>query len=370
MARPRDDHLGPPFEELPPPGLLDVPGAGGRAGSIRLGPDYAPGPIRQTRISLAPGLRAITGQKVVLGPQDPTRATGFVGWEEVLLDLPGRQIRARVCYPAQGPDRFGQVIEGEGAPLARAFGGWPVVALVHGYSPTSIWFDDEEALCPGVELGESGAIDLFARWTTIQRGLARVGYVSIAPDMSFRDPRQGGSGSPVENVVGWLLATEPWGSLVDAGRLGLAGHSVGALEAARAARTLDAKALALVAPVPDDFEPSHFEDLDSATLTIGSTDDTNGDSSAVYADATAPRHLVLLGWYSHFAYFDGVCSRSLPDDARIQRARTLRALRRFFDRYLLGTGRADLGLRPDPPGTPGIERVCQDLGDGSECDPP
>lgn len=386
MARRHED---PPIED---PGVEPRPqrqprdrAAPSRVGSIRVGPGGSrPAELRQTRITTAPGLPATSARRFAIGPDVDGAASGLVGWqtvEDLPLDLPDghREIAAIVSYPARrNVDAFGRVLEGFSP--AVTLGGWPVVVLVHGIAPSKLGLDDRDAPC-GERLVEGQPIGLYARWHSTQRDLARAGYVSIAPDMSWRDPpfvtdTARGSPEAVEAVRQWVLTAERSvaAPVCDSTRVGFVGHSLGAHEVDQVAVEQGAQATAVLAPVPniDEFGQEVMGHLlyplPANNLVVGSRSDAvNGSPVSVYRRADSPRHMLLIEHASHYAFLDGLCGsgmtdRRTPEDAGVQRSLARRALLAFLDRYLRGLPIPDdLGLGADEPG---VDSICFDDGQG------
>jgi hypothetical protein len=346
---------------FPLPPVRDTTGRG-RAGGIRVGPNAAQaGTQRQIAFSVAPDLPVFAARRFAVGPHADSEATGRAGWRLIGADE-GLGNPAVVYYPAAVfIDGFGRVHGGgERSEPAAAFGGWPVIVLIHGQTPEETGEEhgiplstSEASLCRGERLARDAPealreppLKLFNRWHQLQAYLARAGYVSLSPDVPIDQ-------TSVVDVTQAFLDHSEWGALVDPGRLGLVGHSLGADAVNDAAAQLRPLGVAVLGPVGSSREaptPGGVSNLYGPSATIGSDEDFNGGTQAVFLASRGPRHLVkftLLG-YSHYSYFDGLChdyQGGTNGAAGRQRAVTRLALRRFFDRYLLGRAVPDdLGL--------------------------
>jgi len=233
----------------------------------------------------------------------------------------------------------------------RTFGGWPLIVLLHGWTPEETREhasapignagDSERTLCRG-DLDPAG-LQLYERWDSAQRYLARAGYVSVAPNLS-----------PVRlearDVIEAFLEQSDKAANVDAGRVGLIGHSRGAHDVDDYPGGRGRVARVVIGPAAG---TGGVTQLEGPNLTITSPHDFNHGGEDVYAQAQAPRHLVLFTalWtgYSHYSYFDGLChdgtGEGSTEAAPLQRSVTRRAIGAFFDHYLRDEPlRDDLGM--------------------------
>lgn len=368
MAQRRDDNGAPAIER--PARLLPSDIAPSHAGAIRVGPNAAArSRLVQTRLGVAGRLPDVSAGAFAVGPHPAGESTGVVGFREIELSIADRDpalLDARVFFPAQP---IVQVVDGRiartggginGTP-ATASGGWPVVVLVHGLAPSYIAAilgrraqADADALCRGVEIDDDGFIHLVRRWESTQRALARAGYVSLAIDMSWRDEAKVAHPAHVRAGVEAFFADPEWAAVVNPQRLGLVGHSTGSAEVNRYATELGAAAVAVLGPVDIALG-------DRPNLVIGDEEDTNRRTLEVFRSSArrTNQHMVLLYYYSHYAFFDGICEHLFTEDAVFQRSTSRLALLAFFDKYVRGMEvPEDLGIHVDPPGQQGVRLVC------------
>jgi len=145
---------------------------------------------------------------------DATRATEALG---DVAAAPSRTLETLVYYPAEGTPGGDPVRDAPGAAAGRPF---PLIVFSHGSGVASP-----------------------ARYDLLFRAWAAAGYVVAAPRHSVSSSSAPGSASDVVNQPGDVsfVITEmsrreddragPYGGLVDAGRVAVAGHSLGAVTA-------------------------------------------------------------------------------------------------------------------------------------------
>lgn len=250
-------------------------------------------------------------------PDRPTRAYAS------LAARPDRTLETLVFYPAAGA-AGGEAIEG--APPARADGPFPLIVFAHG----------------------SGGLG--DRYFGLLQTWAAAGYVVAAPVFPFAsDPDQASPddypNQPADmTVVANELLTRnddeshELAGLIDAERLGAAGHSLGGMTTlGLVANTccyderFDAGIVLAGRQVPFPAGDFWFR-IRTPVLLIHGDADTSvvyADGRLAYLEAPPPKHLVTLEGADHSEPYQGA-----PDvpDVRVVRAATLA----FFDYHLRG----------------------------------
>ncbi len=241
-------------------------------------------------------------------------------------EKPERTLPALILYPAQGSPGF----EKQTINAKAQDGPWPLVVFSHGVT------------------GSGPA------YATTLRVLASAGYVVIAPDYPLS--KGNADGGPVVTdvaeqtrdvafLIDQLLAASkatsgPFAGLIDSGRIGLAGHSLGAITSLGAgynACCTDARIKA-VAEWAGIFFPLESKGKVAPSskgrplLILHGTDDKTVNyrfGRAVYALLGAPKYFITLPGTGHVvSYIQGV---GTPQSKVV----TLATID-FFDRYLKG----------------------------------
>lgn len=264
---------------------------------------------------------------------DPTRPTEAVGTAPATDD---RTLETAVVFPAPGQP---------GAP-------YPLIVFGHGS-------------------GGRGRSD-----HPLLRAWAAAGYVVASPTFPFGGGRAGGGDSAADYVnqpadMSFVIdqvvrlggdPSSPLSGLVDAERIGAAGHSLGgmttlALAGNTCCHDARVKAAAVLAGRELPFRSGQFwARLRTPVLFVhGDADDAvpYADGRRAYADAPPPRFLVTIEGGDHGRPFSGDVS---DPGARVVTATTLD----FFDHYLKGSA-GRLGQLGRDATVAGVARVEQEI---------
>lgn len=273
---------------------------------------------------------------------DATRATEGRG------DIAGRPSRALdtfVYYPAVGepggdprPD----------APAARATGGFPLIVFSHG-----------------------SGVATPVRYDLLFRSWASAGYVVAAPKHPLSSSSLPDSGSDVANqpgdvsfVISEMLrrtddGSSPYRGLLDASRIGVAGHSLGAVTALGVAFNrccVDARIRAgvVLAGREAAFPPdSWFAGIRTPILVVHGDDDRLvrlAEAQKVFSDAPPPKvMLTIFGGDHNRPYGGSLATADNPErlgaTANGQTKIVNATVVAFLDRYLKDRGEALARLR-------------------------
>jgi dienelactone hydrolase len=298
--------------------------------------------------SAAPPTTAATGPPFAVGTRlatfvDAGRPTPANG------DFPGaptRTLPVRFWYPAAGPSTGAPA---EDAGPARTAGPFPLVVFSHGYTGTP------EA------------------YGALLAAVASRGYVVAAPRYPLSS--QGAPGSPtiadlanqpgdvsfvIGRVVAAATAPEGWlAGLVDASRIAVAGHSLGAMTTYAVAynsccRDRRVDAAVVLAGFAGGFEGSWFDGPPVPLLAIhGDQDRTVAYALGVSAfeDAKPPKYLVTIVGGNHS---DDMHGGATPGQRMVAAA-----IADFLDAYLRGDRRARARLHADAE-RPGLSHLRAD----------
>jgi dienelactone hydrolase len=190
--------------------------------------------------------------------------------------------------------------------------------------------------------------------------LAKQGYVVALPehflDLAF-------FGADVGEAARQLLVQPPRGSvltgLVDSGRVGVAGHSLGGVVAMKLALNGQFGAVALEASFPDTADVPLLPAFTKPSLSLAGEKDCSAKLDTVkagWAQLTSPTALLVLAGVTHYQFTDAqtedVKRNCLPDgpidDAH---ARIAAALVSFFDHALGAGGHIDPATLGQVPGS-------------------
>jgi fermentation-respiration switch protein FrsA (DUF1100 family) len=287
-------------------------------------PAAAPGP--------APELEAlVTDRSFAVGYRDMT----FVDESRPTPDngsypgAPSRTLPTRVWYPTDATPG-GDAIAG--APVATGGGLFPLVVFSHGFGANALVY------------------------TGVAEEIASHGYVVAAPTYPLTNNQAPGGRNTldvvnqpgdVSFVIDEVIAADEIGAIVDAERLGVAGHSLGAVTSLAVALNdccLDDRIDAAVswAGLTRSLAGSDPFATDVPVLLIHGTDDgviPYQSSTEAYAGAAPPKFFITLRNGDHYdAYLDG---------ANVQAPIAENATIDFFDRYLKGDDGALARLERD-----------------------
>jgi pimeloyl-ACP methyl ester carboxylesterase len=257
---------------------------------------------------------------------------------------------AMIFYPATA--------DGSGTPFAA---GGPFHLLVYGHAkrfPQVV--NPGEAPCPGAP---ADTTQDYTRVSGILSQLARWGFVTIAPDLSWlADDSETDWTLVVQDAITYMLAANgqsgsPFHGQLSTAALGAIGHSTGGYVASKLATqpASPVSALALIAPASGSYSLSFLSVLSPRPLLVfegGEDVGPFGRSGDFYSAAGPPKSLVNIPGANHFGYYDDVCivadntaTISQADQQRIAKA----YLVAFFRRHLLGATEEDdylTGVRP------------------------
>lgn len=282
----------------------------------------------------------------------------FQGWSSTLTCADGIQhvfqsvshVNAIVYYPA--------TVEGENAPIA---GGRPFPLIIYGHA-RRLPPECGEPICPGSSADISRD---FEQLSGIFNHLARWGFVTIAPDLSWLAPNVNVESRLVtlSDVLAALLAESafpfsPFWGLIKTSRLGALGYSTSGLAPILlfTEKQFPIGAAALLAPAGNADAVNLQRFSPRPILVIDGTNDTgtagaSGSPAAIYNRAMATKYRVTIGGANHFGYTDNIClqpnldgiaSISQADQQTIANAYLTAFFRRYLndetdlDEYLLG----------------------------------
>lgn len=177
------------------------------------------------------------------------------------------------------------------APLLEGCGRYPLVVFVHGHC--------------------QGDPDHFERWWHLPDQLARSGYVVAVPQLShgsFPWADDHAELAALADLVDWMRSDWEHADVLDPDRVGVAGHSWGAMLGARFAADIDATAYAGIAGTWAEWGggPLPLADLDTPTLLVWGVPDvfTNlGD--AAWDALPVPKHRAVWATAGHWDYLVG-----------------------------------------------------------------
>lgn len=285
------------------------------------------------------GFREVTDVPVSPDVAFISSQTG-VGGQTYTFQRPA-QNAAIIFYPATA--------EGVGVPFAA---GGPFPLLVFGHAKRVPW----SHACPGAP---TDTTQDFRQLSGILAHLARWGFVTIAPDLSWLAV----AGVPdwqfvLKDAVSYMLtenlrAGSPFNGKIKTTGLGAMGHSTGGLAATflGTSGAFPIEALGLIAPAAttmgDVAQIGTF--APKPVLVLHGTQDAgpysaDGQPLNIYAAAAAKKHLVTIDGANHFGYTDGLCIQE-DGAATISQANQQRIakayLTAFFRRYLRGATEVD-----------------------------
>lgn len=246
-------------------------------------------------------------------------------------DQPAKATRTLVTqlfYPADGPTDGDPV---EGAPPARSVGPFPLIVFAHGSTVTP------------------------ALYAPLLESWARAGYVVAAPTFPLSSTQLPGAASDLVNqpadvtfVITEILRLSADGSWplagrVDADRIGVAGHSLGAMTAL--AVTFNSccvdkriKAAVVLAGAESHFAGTYFSGTRTPILVVhGDADGTVpiSEGQRIYADAPPPKAMLTVLGGDHSEPYAG-------GRTRVTARAVMVTTEGFFARYLKGrTGALD-----------------------------
>jgi len=238
---------------------------------------------------------------------------------------PTRTLRTRIYYPADG----GSTIEpAEGAPPARSGRPFPLIVFAHGNTVSDP-----------------------AAYSTLKQAWAAAGYVVAAPTFPLSSTTLPGAGADLVNqpgdvsfVIGRLLGLSaapdgPYAGLIDPERIGVAGHSLGAMTAVGVtANTCCAdqriKAAVILAGAEQRSLGGSFftGPVHVPTMVVHGDADTTvplADGRKVFLDAAPPKVMLTVLKGDHNTPYFGDATSS---QARLVASTTLD----FLDRYVRG----------------------------------
>ena len=258
---------------------------------------------------------------------------------------------AMIFYPATA--------EGSATPVASG-GPFPLLVYGHARRFPAVVLSDETA-CPGapVDITED-----YTRVSGILSQLARWGFVTIAPDLSwlFYDFEISDWTLLLQDAISYMLAANgqgnsPFHDQLVPDAIGATGHSTGGDAASNLAAQPNSlvSALALIAPAGGSMDLSFLATVAPRPVLVfegGEDLSMFGRSGDFYGAANAPKFLVTIPGANHFGYYDNVCvladntaTITQADQQRIAKA----YLVAFFRKYLLGATEEDdylTGVRP------------------------
>lgn len=278
------------------------------------------------------------------GPLPPPRDSCPIGWQPSALapvfygarDLEpadGAPVPLRIFFPSLDGAVFT-------APILDGCGRYPLILFAHGHCP--------------------GGVRLHEQWFLLPAQLARSGYVVVVPLLagtaSGTHPSENdGDLATLTAVIQW--AREEWEHrdvLMDAAATGIAGHSFGALVAARFASEGGIAAFAGLSGVWQDWPsgPLPIAGVDAPTLLVwgGPEDSFTQLSDAAWNQLARPRHRAVFSEGLHWDYLPVGAS---PCDTRRGACRYLAAatadlVTMLFAKYLPPELATDLpGRIPD-----------------------
>jgi hypothetical protein len=181
------------------------------------------------------------------------------------------------------------------APLLEGCGAYPLVLFIHGH-------------CAADTAN-------FRRWFHLPAQLARSGYVVVVPEMagiaSGIHPSMADHPDleTLEAVTQWVATQWEHADVLDAGRIGVVGHSFGALIGARFGATAGATAFAGLSGVWQDWPtgPLPITLLDVPTLLVwgGILDFFTELPDSVWDELPPPKHRVVWTEGEHWDYLVG-----------------------------------------------------------------
>ena len=257
---------------------------------------------------------------------------------------------AMIFYPATS--------DGSDTPFAP---GGPFHLLVYGHAKRYPQLANPgEAPCPGAP---ADTTQDYTRVSGILSQLARWGFVTIAPDLSWLAAASESDWTLVlQDAISYMLAANaqagsPFqGELLTTG-VGAIGHSTGGYAASKLATQSSSpiSALALIAPAGGSYALGFLSTFVPRPILVfegGEDIGPYGASGDFYSAAGASKFLVNIPGANHFGYYDDVCvladntaTISQADQQRIAKA----YLVAFFRSYLLGATEEDdylSGVRP------------------------
>lgn len=257
---------------------------------------------------------------------------------------------AMIFYPATA----------DGAGASVAVGG-PFPLLVYGHAkrfPQALRGD--EAPCPGAPADTTHE---YMRVTGILAQLARWGFISIAPDLSWLTAASEADWTQIlQDALDYMAARNgdsgsPFHNRVSGAGPGAIGHSTSGYAASKLATrpASTVAAVALIAPAGGSYPLNFLATLGPRPLLVfegGEDVGPYGRSGDFYGAAVPPKVQVFIPGANHFGYYDDVCvladntaTISQADQQRIAKA----YLVAFFRRWLSGALEEDdylNGIRP------------------------
>jgi dienelactone hydrolase len=230
----------------------------------------------------------------------------------------GAPVRLRTFFPS---------LDGaaSSAPILDGCGRYPVVLFAHGDCP--------------------GDANHFRKWVNLPAQLARSGYVVVVPELPDISTHPSAANHPalaaMSNVLAWLRQTwEHRQVLMPATATAAAGHSYGALLAARVVRDNNLAAFAGLSGVWQDWPsgPLPIEGLNRPKLFVwgGPEDLFTPLSNARWTALPAPKHRAIFASGYHWDYLPAGQTPCDPNRGPCQQlgAAAMDLVTMFFARYL------------------------------------